>query len=100
MMESFVYQAAPMRVVFGSGRLADLAAELDRLGVKHALVLTTAQQKSHGEQIAALIGDRAAGGSAGAGVGTPGDVPATAQPAGKAPQAAGRGPGGGGVSLR
>jgi hypothetical protein len=28
MVESFVYQAAPMRGLFASGRLADLAADL------------------------------------------------------------------------
>lgn len=73
-MENFVYQAAPMRVVFGSGRVRDVAAELDRLSVGRALILTTPQQKSHGEQIAALLGTRAAGIYAGAVMHTPVEV--------------------------
>lgn len=70
-LESFVYQAAPMRVVFGAGRLADLAEELDRLNVKRALVLTTPPQKPLGTRVAAMIGARAAGICSGAEMHTP-----------------------------
>jgi alcohol dehydrogenase class IV len=49
-----------MRVLFGSGRVADLGAELDRLGIRRALILTTPHQKVQGDEIAAMVGDRAA----------------------------------------
>ena len=32
-MENFTYQSAPMRVLFGSGTLGQLPAELKRLGI-------------------------------------------------------------------
>ncbi|OAI51416.1 maleylacetate reductase [Betaproteobacteria bacterium SCGC AG-212-J23] len=40
-MKSFVYTGLPMRVVFGAGSVKQLGAELDRLGVKRALLLCT-----------------------------------------------------------
>jgi len=44
-MQDFVYQSAPMRVVFGTGTLRQLPDELSRLGVTRALVLATPRQK-------------------------------------------------------
>ncbi len=44
-MQDFVYQSAPMRVVFGTGTLRQLPDELSRLGVARALVLATPRQK-------------------------------------------------------
>ena len=35
----FVHESAPMRVVFGAGRLADVPAEVDRLGAKRVLLV-------------------------------------------------------------
>ena len=43
-MQDFVYQSAPMRVVFGTGTLRQLPDELSRLGVTRALVLATPRQ--------------------------------------------------------
>jgi maleylacetate reductase len=40
-LKSFVYAGLPMRVVFGAGAAKQLGAELDRLGVKRALLLCT-----------------------------------------------------------
>ncbi|QUS38656.1 maleylacetate reductase [Tardiphaga alba] len=60
-----------MRVLFGAGRLADLSAELDRLGVGRALILTTPHQKIQGDDIASMIGGRAAGVYSGATMHTP-----------------------------
>ena len=40
-MKSFLYTALPMRVVFGAGSVKSLAAELERLGAKRALLLCT-----------------------------------------------------------
>jgi maleylacetate reductase len=40
-LRSFVYQGHPVRVVFGAGSLAQLPAEVDRLGAKRVLMLST-----------------------------------------------------------
>jgi maleylacetate reductase len=60
-MSPFVYQAAAMRVVFGAGSLQHLPREIEALGARRALVLSTPEQLPAAERIAALIGDRAAG---------------------------------------
>lgn len=61
MPQSFVYQAPPGRVVFGAGALQQLEAELDRLGARRALVLSTPEQRQGAEAIARRLGDRSAG---------------------------------------
>ena len=60
-MKDFVYVGRPARVLFGPGTLQRLASELDRLGVRKALVLSTPEQRASAEQVAAMLGDRAAG---------------------------------------
>lgn len=60
-MKSFVYQGNPSRVVFGTDALEQLADEIERLGAKRALILTTPEQQPLGQQVAELIGDRSAG---------------------------------------
>lgn len=60
-MTPFVYTANPARIVFGPGVLAQLPAEVDRLGARRALVLSTPEQRASAERVAALLGDRAAG---------------------------------------
>jgi maleylacetate reductase len=40
-MNPFTYAALPVRVVFGAGRVAELAAEVERLGAKRVLLLST-----------------------------------------------------------
>lgn len=57
----FVYIGQQSRVVFGAGSLALLEREVDRLGAKRALILTTPEQASQGESLAARMGSRAAG---------------------------------------
>lgn len=47
-MNPFIYTALPTRVVFGRGRLADVAAEAKRLGMKRSLVITTSHQANSG----------------------------------------------------
>jgi alcohol dehydrogenase class IV len=74
----FVYTGLPARVVFGSGTLAQVGAEAERLGIRRALVLTTPAQRAHGEAVVALLGDRAAGVFSGAVMHTPVDVTAAA----------------------
>src|SRR5215204_879043 len=71
-MEPFVYEALPVRVIFGSGTVAQLAAEVERLGVHRVLVLTTpGRGEMQANEIAALLGERSAGVHAGAVMHTP-----------------------------
>jgi maleylacetate reductase len=60
-MLPFVYQAHACRVIFGAGALARLPEELEHLGAARALVLSTPDQLSSAEHVAALLGKRAAG---------------------------------------
>ena len=73
-MQDFVYQSAPMRVVFGSGTLRQLPDELTRLGVSRALVLATPRQKDLVAGIREMIGERFAGVFSGAVMHTPVEV--------------------------
>ncbi|MBU8541211.1 maleylacetate reductase [Falsiroseomonas tokyonensis] len=57
----FTYTAAPMRVVFGAGRLAELGAEVERLGIQRAVLLVTPTQAERGAALAAGLGPRGAG---------------------------------------
>ena len=73
-MRSFTYQGFPARVIFGSGTLAQLPAEVERLGLSHALVLATPQQVGQAEAIASTLGPRSAGVYARATMHTPVEV--------------------------
>ncbi|HXQ26332.1 MAG TPA: maleylacetate reductase [Candidatus Acidoferrales bacterium] len=58
---SFVYQASPSRVVFGAGSFVKAPEEIDRLGAKRALIITTPGRRKLGEELAARLGSKAAG---------------------------------------
>lgn len=60
-MKNFVYTAQPARVIFGAGSLSQLAKEIDALGAKKALVLSTPEQRASAEMVADLLGPRAVG---------------------------------------
>ena len=60
-MRAFVYTAAPARVVFGVGALDRLNEEIDRLGARRALVLSTPEQRASAEDVAKRLGARSAG---------------------------------------
>ncbi len=60
-MRGFTHTGLPSRVVFGSGTVAQLPAEVERLGISRALVLSTPPQEGHARAIAAALGERAAG---------------------------------------
>ncbi len=77
-MQSFVYTGHPYRVVFGFGTRARLAEELERLGVRRALVLSTPEQRGMVEEIAASLGAGASGVFANAAMHTPVRVTAAA----------------------
>jgi alcohol dehydrogenase class IV len=73
-MDPFVYNAQPGRVVFGFGTLASLRSEVERLGCRRALVLSTPEQDAQARDIQAALGDLAAGRFAGAAMHTPVEV--------------------------
>ncbi|MBF8644020.1 maleylacetate reductase [Pseudomonas pudica] len=58
---NFTYVSQPGRVVFGQGSLKSLEAEIDRLGSRRALVLSTPEQRQQADEIAKMLGDRAVG---------------------------------------
>src|SRR4051812_6355974 len=60
-MKNFVYNGQPGRVVFGPGSLSQLGKEIEAMGGRRALVLSTPEQRASAEKIAALLGARAAG---------------------------------------
>jgi alcohol dehydrogenase class IV len=60
-MEAFEYNAAPARVIFGSGTLSKLQSEVSRLNLTAPLLLSTPQQVSHAEQLKTLLDGKIAG---------------------------------------
>ena len=60
-MKPFTYLGLPARVIFGAGSLARLPAELDLLGAKRALLLSTPEQSDAVRRVAASLGALAAG---------------------------------------
>ena len=60
-MREFTYAGSSPRVVFGAGSVAKLGAEVDRLGAKRALVLSTPGRGSSVRSAAAGLGERLAG---------------------------------------
>jgi maleylacetate reductase len=60
-MRSFSHSANPSRVVFGPGSLQQLGAEIERLGARRALVLSTPGQVESARRVVELLGSRAAG---------------------------------------
>ena len=75
MIEPFVYQPLSTRAVFGAGTLAQVGAEVERVGARRALVLSTpGRAEAQANAIAALLGERSAGVFAGAVMHTPVEV--------------------------
>ena len=60
-MRAFVYNGQPSRVLFGRGALEKLSAEIERLGAKRALVLSTPEQRASAEDVSRRLGARSAG---------------------------------------
>jgi maleylacetate reductase len=54
-MNPFVYQASPVRVVFGRGTLAQIGEEVLKSGKQKALVLTTKEQGADGQRVVEQI---------------------------------------------
>src|SRR4051794_29552615 len=68
----FVHDPLPTRVIFGAGTLARLGPEVERVGARRALVLSTpGRAEAQASRIAASLGERSAGVFAGAVMHTP-----------------------------
>jgi len=80
-MKGFVYQGTPSRVVFEWGALAQLPAEVERLGARRALILATPEQHVLADEVARVLGERAAGVHAQAVMHVPVDVARAAREA-------------------
>lgn len=74
MIGSFTYEALPQRVLFGPGRIAEVATELRGLSCRRALVLSTKEQRDAAERLVDRLGELAGGIFAGAVMHTPTDV--------------------------
>ncbi|MFI6366335.1 maleylacetate reductase [Nocardia sp. NPDC050630] len=61
MWTEFAYQAQPMRVTFGPGRVRQLAGEVEALGLGRVLVLSTPGQEELAMRVAGMLGERSAG---------------------------------------
>lgn len=60
-MKSFTYVSLPSRVIFGAGMVSRLPAEVDKLGAKRALVLSTPGRSADAKRFATALGARYAG---------------------------------------
>lgn len=58
MMQPFVYTSQQARVIFGAGSLREIAKEMDTLGARRALVLSTQVQRNEAQRVADLLGAR------------------------------------------
>lgn len=72
--EEFSARSAAVRVRFGAGVRRAVAEEIDLLGARRALILTTPQQAALADEFAGYCGDRAVGRFTGATMHTPVDV--------------------------
>lgn len=60
-MDAFIFESLPGRVVFGPHALDQLPKEIEQLGAKRALVLSTPQQQALAQDIAGRLDERCAG---------------------------------------
>jgi maleylacetate reductase len=60
-IQPFTYNAQAGRVLFGAGSRSKLAEEIERLGAKRALILSTPEQKSLAQSLADELGGKAVG---------------------------------------
>jgi len=60
-MSPFIFQSNPSRVDFGAGALQHVAREIDALGARRALILSTPGQAASAHRVAELLGQRVAG---------------------------------------
>lgn len=73
-MKSFTYVGSPARILFGSGRSAEVNSAVESLGCSRALVLSTPHQKADAEALSDRLGALSVGIFSGAVMHTPVDV--------------------------
>jgi alcohol dehydrogenase class IV len=78
MIDPFVFNGLPSRVIFGWNTLRDIRGAVQGLGARRALVLATPEQEGKAHEVAELLGDMSAGVFAGAVMHTPVEVTAVA----------------------
>ncbi|OLL31120.1 maleylacetate reductase [Burkholderia sp. SRS-W-2-2016] len=61
MTQRFTYDINPGRILFGTGTLDAVAGQIEQLGAKRALILSTPFQRADAEKLARRIGPLAAG---------------------------------------
>jgi maleylacetate reductase len=60
-MKAFTFEAQPGRVVFGANAIEQLPREIEHLGARRALVLSTPQQQALAVEVSERLGQRSAG---------------------------------------
>lgn len=78
MTRDFIFPGLTTRVIFGSGTLGQVGAEVKRLGHQRALILSTPHQRDQAQALADNLGPLSVGVFAGAAMHTPTDVTDTA----------------------
>lgn len=73
-MKSFTYAGNPARILFGSGRIADVRSAVETLGCTRALVLSTPHQTADAQALSDRLGALSVGVFPGAVMHTPVDV--------------------------
>jgi len=61
LIEAFIYNARPGRVIFGAGALQHLEREMGLLGTQRAIVLCTPEQRAQAQAVADRLGTKAGG---------------------------------------
>ncbi|CAB3810723.1 maleylacetate reductase [Paraburkholderia fynbosensis] len=84
MLDRFIYQGLPARVLFGRGTITKLSEEVERLGLTRMMVLSTPEQVALAERACELLGVRAVATFSGATMHTPIEVTVRALEAAKA----------------
>ncbi len=64
-MQEFIYEAFAARALFGPGRIAEIPAEVKRLGATSVLIVSSASQRARADAAAATLGSRFAAAVAG-----------------------------------
>ena len=77
-MKRFTYAGSPARILFGSGRSAEVGSAIEALGCRRALVLSTPHQRADAESLSERLGPLSVGVFSGAVMHTPVDVTETA----------------------